>query len=63
MIRILLADDHDIVRDGLRSILEAHHGWEVVGEAANGREAVEKAIETSPNVTILDYAMPFQNGI
>jgi DNA-binding NarL/FixJ family response regulator len=63
VIRILLADDHDIVRDGLRSILEARHGWEVVSEAANGREAVEKAIETSPNVTILDYAMPFVNGI
>src|SRR5581483_8573667 len=44
MIRILLADDHDVVRRGLRGILEEHEGWEVCGEATNGREAVELAL-------------------
>jgi DNA-binding NarL/FixJ family response regulator len=63
MIRILLADDHDVVRTGLRHILEGHHGWEVAGEAANGREAIDKAVETTPDVVILDYSMPVVNGL
>jgi DNA-binding NarL/FixJ family response regulator len=61
--RILIADDHDVVRHGLRSILEARRDWEVVGEAANGKDAVEKAIDTSPDVAILDYSMPFLSGV
>ena len=63
MTRILIADDHDVVRTGLRHILESHHGWEVVGEATNGRDAIDKAVETTPDVVILDYSMPLVNGI
>jgi DNA-binding NarL/FixJ family response regulator len=62
-VRILIADDHDVVRSGLRKVLEAHHGWEVVGEATNGTEAIDKAVETLPDVVILDYSMPVVNGI
>lgn len=61
--RILLADDHGIVRRGMRSLLDTEEGVEVVGEAANGREAL-KAIETlRPDIAILDVAMPMLNGI
>jgi len=63
MTRILIADDHDIVRSGLRTILEAHPNWEVVGEAADGKEAISKAIETQPDVAVLDYSLPLANGI
>jgi DNA-binding NarL/FixJ family response regulator len=61
--RILVADDHDVVRSGLRSILETHPNWEVVAEAADGREAVHKAIETKPDVAVVDYSLPIVNGI
>jgi DNA-binding NarL/FixJ family response regulator len=61
--RILIADDHEVVRSGLRSILEAHDGWEVVGEAADGKEAVNKALETKPDVAIVDYSLPIFNGV
>jgi DNA-binding NarL/FixJ family response regulator len=60
--RILIADDHDVVRSGLRAILDAQEGWVVVAEAANGQEAVERAIETTPDVAILDYSLPLANG-
>ena len=63
VIRILIADDHDVVRAGLRNVLEAHHGCKVVAEAADGREAIHKAVETAPDVAILDYSMPVVNGI
>ena len=63
MTRILIADDHDVVRSGLRSILEAHPGWEIVAEAANGREAIKKALETKPDVAVIDYSLPLLNGI
>ena len=63
MTRILIADDHDVVRSGLRSILEAHPNWEVVAEAADGREAILNAIETKPDVAVLDYSMPLVNGV
>lgn len=63
MLRILLADDHDIVRRGLRELLEQHAGWTVCAEAANGRDAVELAIEHRPQVTILDLTMPELNGL
>ena len=62
-IRILLADDHGVVRKGLRFLLEQQSGLEIVGEAADGREAVRLAEETSPDVVIMDIAMPLLNGI
>ena len=63
MTRILIADDHDVVRSGLRSILEAHPNWEVVAEAADGKEAIFKAIETKPDIAVLDYSLPLVNGV
>jgi len=62
-LRILLADDHDVVRRGLRSLVEAQAGWEVCGEAATGREAVEKAGRLRPHVVIMDITMPELNGL
>jgi RNA polymerase sigma factor (sigma-70 family) len=62
-IRILLADDHQVVRKGLRLILERHEGMEVVGEASDGREAVQLAGELKPNIVIMDVGMPQLNGI
>jgi DNA-binding NarL/FixJ family response regulator len=61
--RILIADDHDVVRSGLRSTLEAHPNWEVVAEASDGKEAIFKAIEAKPDVAVLDYSLPLVNGI
>lgn len=61
--RILLADDHTIVRQGLRKILEESRDWQVVGEAGNGRDAVRLALELQPDVAILDIGMPLLNGI
>jgi len=61
--RILIADNHEVVRLGLRQILEAQPSWEVVAEAADGREAVAKAIETVPDVAVIDYALPILNGV
>jgi DNA-binding NarL/FixJ family response regulator len=63
MTRILIADDHEVVRSGLRLILEAHAGWQVVAEAADGKAAIDKALETKPDVAILDYAIPLVNGV
>src|SRR5450432_3743819 len=62
-LRILLADDHEIVRRGLRSLLEKREGWEVCGEASDGREAIEKALELKPDVVIVDIGMPNLNGL
>jgi two-component system, NarL family, response regulator NreC len=62
-IRILLADDHGIVRKGLRFILERQPGMEVVGEAGDGREAVRLAEDLNPSIVIMDIAMPLLNGI
>lgn len=63
MIRVLLADDHAVVRDGLRALLEAQPGIEVVGDVANGREAVREAQRLQPDVAVMDIAMPDLNGI
>jgi two-component system response regulator NreC len=62
-IRILLADDHTVVRQGLRKVLEDRPDWEVVAEAGDGREAVRQAEEHKPDVAIIDVAMPLLNGI
>ena len=62
-IRLLVADDHEIVRKGIRSLLEAQPGWQVAAEACDGREAVEKAREMKPDVTVLDISMPSLNGL
>jgi len=63
MLRILLADDHSIVRRGLKELLEEHAGWSVCAEAATGREAVELAIEHRPQIAVLDLSMPELNGL
>ena len=62
-VRILLADDHTVVRQGLRKVLEERPDWEVVAEAGDGREAVRLAEQHKPDVAILDVAMPLLNGI
>jgi DNA-binding NarL/FixJ family response regulator len=61
--RILIADDHVVVRLGLRQIIETHSGWHVVAEADNGKDAIAKSLETKPDVAVLDYSLPFMNGI
>jgi DNA-binding NarL/FixJ family response regulator len=62
-LRILIADDHEVARRGIRALLESHPGWEVCGEAADGREAVNCAIRLKPDVALLDIAMPSLNGL
>ena len=62
-IRILLADDHAVVRQGFKMILAAQTDMEIVGEAANGREAVELAEQLQPDIVVMDVAMPELNGI
>lgn len=62
-VRILVADDHDLLRRGLRNVLEAEPGWEVCGEAHNGVEAVSKAEQLKPDIAILDITMPEMNGL
>ncbi|HEY1262107.1 MAG TPA: response regulator transcription factor [Terriglobales bacterium] len=61
--RILIADDHEIVRRGLRSLLQGHEGWEVCGEAVDGADAVEKVTQLKPDLAILDIRMPNINGL
>jgi len=63
MLRILIADDHEVARRGIRSFLEAHPGWEICGEAKDGREAVECANKMKPDVVLLDIGMPGLNGL
>jgi DNA-binding NarL/FixJ family response regulator len=62
-LRILIADDHEVVRRGLCTLLQTHEGWEICGEAKDGREAVEMARQTKPDVVILDVGMPNLNGL
>lgn len=63
MTRILIADDHEMIRQGLRKVLEENRGWTVCGEAVTGREAVSKAAELKPDVVVLDIGMPELNGL
>jgi DNA-binding NarL/FixJ family response regulator len=63
VLRILIADDHEVARKGIRALLESHAGWEVCGEARDGREAVEHASRLKPDVLLLDIGMPNLNGL
>ena len=62
-LRILVADDHELVRHGIRTLLRAPRGWTVVGEAANGLEAVEKTNKLKPDIAIIDLTMPDLDGL
>jgi DNA-binding NarL/FixJ family response regulator len=62
-VSILIADDHELVRKGIRTVLEARTGWQVVAEAGDGREAVKKTQELKPQVAVLDISMPLLNGL
>ena len=63
LVRILLADDHDVVRKGLRGLLEVNPRWQICGEATNGRDAVKLAMELRPDIAVLDLEMPELNGL
>jgi len=62
-LRILLADDHEMVRQGLRAMIEEQRGWVVCGEARTGREAVARALDLKPDVVVMDFTMPELNGM
>lgn len=61
--RILIADDHQAMRQGVRSLLESHPSYQVIAEAGDGREALELAREGKPDIAILDYSLPLMNGL
>jgi DNA-binding NarL/FixJ family response regulator len=61
--RILIADDHEVMRSVLRHLLDSHEGWQVCSEAKNGGEAVAKAADLRPDVIVLDLAMPIMDGV
>jgi DNA-binding NarL/FixJ family response regulator len=62
-LRILVVDDHAVVRRGVRSLLESHEGWEVCGEATTGRDAVEQSRTLRPDVVVMDLSLPELNGL
>ncbi len=61
--RLLLVDDHEIVRTGLKAVLQPHTEFEIIGEAANGKDAIEKSKSLKPDVVLLDISMPVMNGL
>jgi DNA-binding NarL/FixJ family response regulator len=63
MLRILIADDHEIVRKGLREIIDAHSDWQVCAEVADGQQALDLAMQEKPDIAILDVALPVLNGV
>jgi DNA-binding NarL/FixJ family response regulator len=63
MTRILIADDHAVVRVGIRQMLQSNSGWEVVGEAVDGLDAADQVLFSRPDVVVLDYSLPLMNGI
>jgi DNA-binding NarL/FixJ family response regulator len=63
VLRILIADDHEVARKGIRSLLENHPGWEICGEASDGREAVASVTKLKPDILLLDIGMPNLNGL
>jgi DNA-binding NarL/FixJ family response regulator len=63
MARLLISDHHHVARRGLREILQTQKTWQIVAEAADGEEAIAKAMETKPDVTVIDHSMPWMNGL
>ncbi|MBV8683670.1 MAG: response regulator transcription factor [Caulobacteraceae bacterium] len=63
MLRILIADDHEIVRKGVRDVIEGHPGWQVCAEASDGQQALELALKDKPDIAVLDVTLPILNGI
>jgi DNA-binding NarL/FixJ family response regulator len=63
MLRIIIADDHEVIRDSLRGLLSRREDWQICGEASNGRDAVEMAKRLRPDIALLDLSMPLLNGI
>jgi len=62
-VRVLVVDDHEVMRLGIRNLVESRSGWSVCADAANGREAIEKTLHFLPDVVIMDITMPVMNGI
>src|SRR5690242_21607814 len=62
-VRVLVADDHEVMRMGIRNLLEVQPGWTVCAEANNGKEAVEKTLQLHPDVIVMDISMPVMNGL
>jgi len=63
MLRVLIADDHELIRRGVRDVIESHSGWEVCGEAKDGQEALDLAFQERPDVVVLDVSLPIMNGL
>jgi DNA-binding NarL/FixJ family response regulator len=61
--RILLADDHEAICNGVRTLLESREGWQIVAEASNGHDALRSARKTEPDIAVLDYSLPLMNGL
>lgn len=61
--RVLIADDHEVVRQGIRALIESHAGWEVCAEAVDGKDAIQKVAESKPDLIALDIGMPVMNGL